>query len=123
MLDISRKATAVKGRGNFNTVGCSQKNLNASRPSEHPPARGKMSKRLGEIIGCRYKVVPASSHRSTTANTSIRPFAHLQCSLLDNVSGFWPIDALEQVSCPEHQPIVQPCDHEVLLLVLLLLYV
>ena len=29
---------------------CLKKNLNASRPSEHPPVRGKMSKRLGEII-------------------------------------------------------------------------
>ena len=30
-----------------------KKNLNASRPSEHPPVRGeKMSKRLGGIIGC-----------------------------------------------------------------------
>ena len=33
-----------------------KKNLNASRPSEHPPVRGgKMSKRLGGIIGCKYK--------------------------------------------------------------------
>ena len=32
-----------------------KKNLNASRSSEHPPVRGKMSKRLGGIIGCRYK--------------------------------------------------------------------
>ena len=32
------------------------KNLNASRPSEHPPVRGKnMSKRLGGIIGYKYK--------------------------------------------------------------------
>ena len=30
---------------------CLKKNLNASRPSEHPPVRGKkMSKRLGGII-------------------------------------------------------------------------
>ena len=33
----------------------SKKNLNASRPSEHPPVRGKMSKRLGGIIGCKCK--------------------------------------------------------------------
>ena len=31
-------------------------NLNASRPSEHPPVRGGgMSKRLGGIIGCKVK--------------------------------------------------------------------
>ena len=31
-----------------------KKNLNASRPSEHPPVRGKiMSKRLGGIIACK----------------------------------------------------------------------
>ena len=29
--------------------------LYAFRPSEHPPVRGKMSKRLGGIIGCKYK--------------------------------------------------------------------
>ena len=33
-----------------------KKNQNAPRPSEHPPVRGKMSKRLdGIIIGCKYK--------------------------------------------------------------------
>ena len=32
-----------------------KKNLNASRPSEHPPVRGEMSKRLGGIIGCNTK--------------------------------------------------------------------
>ena len=33
-----------------------KENLNASRPSEHPPVRGeKMPKRLGGIIGCKYK--------------------------------------------------------------------
>ena len=33
-----------------------KKNLNASRPSEHPSVRGeKMSKRLGGIIGCKDK--------------------------------------------------------------------
>ena len=34
-----------------------EKNLNASRPplsSEHPQSGGKMSKRFGEIIGCKY---------------------------------------------------------------------
>ena len=31
-----------------------KKNLNAFRPSEHPPVRKeKMSKRLGGIIGCK----------------------------------------------------------------------
>ena len=35
---------------------CLKKNQNAPRPSEHPPVRGgKMSKRLGGIIGCKYK--------------------------------------------------------------------
>ena len=29
--------------------------MNASRPSEHPPARGEMSKRLSGIIGCKDK--------------------------------------------------------------------
>ena len=33
-----------------------KKNLNASRPSEHLPVKGgKMPKRLGGIIGCKYK--------------------------------------------------------------------
>ena len=34
-----------------------KKNQNAPRPTEHPPAirGGKMSKRLGGIIGCKYK--------------------------------------------------------------------
>ena len=41
---------------NHNTR-CLKKNLNASRPSEHPSVRGgkKMSKRLGGTIGCKYK--------------------------------------------------------------------
>ena len=30
-----------------------KKNLNASKPSEHPPSGGKMSKGLGGNIGCR----------------------------------------------------------------------
>ena len=35
---------------------CLNKNLNAPRPSEHPPqSGGKISKRLGGIIGCKYK--------------------------------------------------------------------
>ena len=34
-----------------------KKNQNAPRPSEHPPVRGgKMSKRLGGINGCKYKI-------------------------------------------------------------------
>ena len=33
-----------------------KKNQNAPRPSEHPPqSGGKMSKRSGGIIGCKYK--------------------------------------------------------------------
>ena len=32
---------------------CSKKTLNASRPSEHPSVRGKISKRLGGIIDCK----------------------------------------------------------------------
>ena len=32
-----------------------KKNLNASRPSEYPLVRGEMLKRLGGIIGCKYK--------------------------------------------------------------------
>ena len=36
---------------------CLKKNQNAPRPSEHPPVRrGKMSKRLGGIKGCKYKI-------------------------------------------------------------------
>ena len=34
---------------------CLKKNQNAARLSEHPPVRGEMSKRLGEIKGCKYK--------------------------------------------------------------------
>ena len=32
-----------------------KKNLNASKPSEHPPSGEKMSKGLGGNIGCRDK--------------------------------------------------------------------
>ena len=32
-----------------------KKNLNASRPSEHPPDRGNVSKRVVGIIGCKDK--------------------------------------------------------------------
>ena len=35
---------------------CLKKKQNAPRSSEHSPVRGeKMSKRLGGIIGCKYK--------------------------------------------------------------------
>ena len=34
-------------------IVCLKKNLNASRPSEHPSIRG--DKGLGGIIGCKYK--------------------------------------------------------------------
>ena len=37
-------------------VVCLKKALNASRPSEHPSIMGEMSKRLGGIIGCKYKI-------------------------------------------------------------------
>ena len=37
------------------SVGFLKKNQNAPRPSEHPPVGDKMSKRLGGIIGCKYK--------------------------------------------------------------------
>ena len=34
-----------------------KKNQNTPRPSEHPPVMGgKMSKRLGGIKGCKYKI-------------------------------------------------------------------
>ena len=32
-----------------------EKNLNASKPSEHPPSGGNLSKDLGGNIGCRVK--------------------------------------------------------------------
>ena len=41
---------------------CLKKNLNTSRPSEHPPVRGKMSKRLGGIVGCKIKEKTSSWH-------------------------------------------------------------
>ena len=53
VLDISRKATAVKRMGNINSDF--KKNLNAFKPSEHPPSGEKMSKGLGGNIGCRDK--------------------------------------------------------------------
>ena len=34
---------------------CLKKNMNGRRPSERPPVRGNMSKRLGGTIGCKYK--------------------------------------------------------------------
>ena len=41
----------------FRMVLILKKNLNASRPSEHPPVRGKISKKLvgGGILGCKCK--------------------------------------------------------------------
>ena len=42
--------------GRMSTRTCLKKNLNASRPSEHPPVRGGDVKTfLGGIIGCKYK--------------------------------------------------------------------
>ena len=43
------------GSKRWNNHSSLKKNLNASRPSEHPPVGGKMSKRLGGIIGCEDK--------------------------------------------------------------------
>ena len=40
---------------NFDRLGFLKKNLNASRPPEHPLVRREMSKRLGGIIGCKGK--------------------------------------------------------------------
>ena len=39
--------------GLYGCFRCLKKNLKAFRPSEHPSLRGKMSKRLGGIIGCK----------------------------------------------------------------------
>ena len=59
-----------------------KKNMNASRPSEHPSVRGKkMSKRLGGIIGCKNKTsswhlngFPVGSNiGSTEYNTGEKP--------------------------------------------------
>ena len=57
-LETSRSLAFEKKseRVSHDTVGqtCFKENLNASRPSsEHPPVRGKTSKRLGGIIGCK----------------------------------------------------------------------
>ena len=50
-------------RGQLNTIffsplhGFLKKNQSTPRPSEHPPVIGeKMSKRLGGIKGCKYKI-------------------------------------------------------------------
>ena len=54
---------------------CLKKSLNASKPSEHPPDRGKikrMSKRLGKILGCK-DVLSAN-----------------QCSLIINILACFP---------------------------------
>ena len=47
----------VTYNNNNSRVCCLKKNLNVSRPSEHPPVRGKkMSTFLGDrIIGCKDK--------------------------------------------------------------------
>ena len=81
VLDISRKATAVKGRGES---GLSQRRTIAA-PLKTPQS-----------------------------------FAPFQCRLRNNASDIRPIDAL--AACikppshsPRHQPTVQPCDPEVLL--------
>ena len=56
-------------------------NQNAPRPSEHPPVRGKkMSKRLGGIIGCKYKTssrhlngFPDGSNIGSTVSAASQP--------------------------------------------------
>ena len=46
--------TSIKDRY---MIQCLKKNQNAPRPSEHPPFRGGgMSKRVGGIKGCKYKI-------------------------------------------------------------------
>ena len=59
MLDaLCRRAPEVASARRVTERGawCSTKNLNASRPSEHPPVRGGgVSKRLGGIKGCKFK--------------------------------------------------------------------
>ena len=50
--------------GPGNKIWSLEKNLNVSRPSEHPPVRGgEMSKRLGEIVGCKDKTSTMAFNR------------------------------------------------------------
>ena len=54
-LNASRPSEHLPVRGK-NVKTFLKKNQKAPRSSEHPPVRGgKMSKRLGGIIGCKYK--------------------------------------------------------------------
>ena len=48
---LAYETTIIYTRSRMSLWTCLKQNLNASRPSEHPPVRGKMSKRLGGIIG------------------------------------------------------------------------
>ena len=60
-------------------VYCLEKNLNASRPSEHPSVRGKMSKCLGGTIGCVCVCVCVfSSHSFWTSSSSDVPAVDTQ---------------------------------------------
>ena len=45
----------VKGSEKRRAPSVFKKNLNESKPSEHPPSEEKMSKGLGGNIGCRDK--------------------------------------------------------------------
>ena len=51
-----KKKESIEAALDMEQGGFLKKNQNAPRPSEHPPVRGeKTSKRLGGIIGCKYK--------------------------------------------------------------------
>ena len=49
-----------------------KKNLNASRPSEHSPVGGEMSKRLGGVIGCKDKT--SSSEHPPVRGENVKTF-------------------------------------------------
>ena len=52
-----------------------KKNQSTPRPSEHPPVMGeKMSKRLGGIKGCKYKISSWYLNRFPDADNIGRPF-------------------------------------------------
>ena len=46
----------------IHTFSVFKKNLNASKPSEHPPSGEEMSKGLGENIGCMHRDKTSSWH-------------------------------------------------------------
>ena len=71
------------------SVSCLKKNLNASRPSEHPPVRGeKISKRLCRIIGFSFLFFNLTYSRWTSSLPSclwsLRIFPSLPGSRLTN---------------------------------------